>query len=1243
MWIHQVPAVGEDSAPLIVKDLRCEYRVSPLGIDTLKPCLSWLLDTTLPNPQGISQSAYQVLVASSTGTLAQDQGDLWDSGVVRSGQTMQVEYAGTPLHANQRCWWKVRVWDNRGAMGSWSETAYWSMGLLIPSDWHGKWIAAPSSGEVPNTPQPLPLFRHEFPIQKKVQYAAISICGLGHYELRLNGQKVGDHVIDPGWTNYKKTCLYSTYDVTGSLKEGPNALGILLGNGMYNVPGGRYTKATWSFGEPKVILQLSIGYVDGTTSEVITDGSWKCMQGPIRFSCTYGGEDYDERLEQPGWDADGFTESPVWIPATETDGPGGALRAQMNEPVKVVARLHPAAPPVQSGDGWLFDLGQNASGWVKVLLRGPAGSMVRITPAESLKDGKIDQSQSGTPFWWQYTLKGEGLEEWTPRFTYYGFRWVLVEGATPAGQGASSGPILDDIEGQVLATGVEETGSFSCSNELLNKTHQIIKWAILSNMKSVLTDCPHREKLGWLEQAYLVGPGVMNNFGVASLYSKIANDMTEAQLESGLVPDIAPEYTVFNEGFRDSPEWGGAVVLATWQAYQRYGDRRILEKHFDTMKRYVDYLQGKSQDLIISYGLGDWYDLGPNPLGHSQLTPFGITATAIFFECVTDLEKIAQILGKAEITAQLHDLGEKIKESFNRQFLNVETHQYASGSQTSNAMPLAVGLVPGEHRTAVLENLIQDIRAHGNHTTSGDVGHCYVLRALAQAGRSDVIYDMASREDHPSYGFQIRNGATTLTEAWNGPVYGNSQNHFMLGHIQGWFYQDLAGIRIDFSKPANEHLTLSPQVVAGLDSAEASYKSVLGPISSKWRREGSILHYDFSIPVGVLATINLSVNSIGQITSNGKALNEVEGIRQVKQEGDKVVFEAVSGLYTFTVTGADQKSGVITPATEIDMATLDLWSQPYRNWHYYPEYVIPPSPENGLGFQMTDCPLVWQKGDEWRMFYIGFDGKGYQTALAVSKDLVHWEQKGLVMGYGKEGAFDYGGVAFGGLLFESYDIKAPRTLKKWNDKFWALYGCYPKQGGYEIRPGAEGLAWSEDGETWHRASEEQPILSIEGAAEWEKDCIYAPWLIEQNGQFYDFYNAANGSIEQMGFVVSKDLVNWTRNPDNPVVRNRKGGYDEEFCSDGKVFRDGDHWVMIYFGVGHGGAHIMAAFSRDLTHWTAHPEPLYKAGGNPSGLDSQFAHKVSLVYRPENDTFYMHYCAVGPKGRGIGLITSKPLN
>jgi len=348
------------------------------------------------------------------------------------------------------------------------------------------------------------------------------------------------------------------------------------------------------------------------------------------------------------------------------------------------------------------------------------------------------------------------------------------------------------------------------------------------------------------------------------------------------------------------------------------------------------------------------------------------------------------------------------------------------------------------------------------------------------------------------------------------------------------------------------------------------------------------------------------------------------------------------------ITPGTLQAAETTAAPEIARETIDKWSAPYRAWHYWPEHVIPARPNipGHEEFHNTDVPCVYQlpgDPDKWLMSFIAFNGRGYNSFVVESTDLIHWTKPRLAMGFGPEGEFDHGGCVIGAFLYESYDVKAPRLLKKREGKYRTLYGCYPRQGGYELRPGYEGVAVSDDGLTWRRAKN-SPILSVHDAdcKTWEKSCIYQPWLVEHQGRFFDFYNAARGGTEQMGAAFSEDLLNWKRYPGNPVVRNRPGGYDERFCSDGKVFRDGDHWTMFYFGVGRGGAHIMVAFSRDLLHWTAHPEPLYKAGGNPSGLDRQYAHKISLVYNPKNDTFYMHYCACGNKGRGIGLITSRPI-
>ena len=349
-------------------------------------------------------------------------------------------------------------------------------------------------------------------------------------------------------------------------------------------------------------------------------------------------------------------------------------------------------------------------------------------------------------------------------------------------------------------------------------------------------------------------------------------------------------------------------------------------------------------------------------------------------------------------------------------------------------------------------------------------------------------------------------------------------------------------------------------------------------------------------------------------------------------------------LLSLPMASAAEPGGTMS----IDRQTLDAWSAPYRGWYYFPEHVIPAEPRipGHEAFHNTDCPCVYQlpgQPDKWLMSFIAFNGQGYNSFVAESTDLVHWKKPRLAMGFGPAKEFDHGGCVIGAFLYESYDIRAPRLLKRHEGKYWTLYGCYPRQGGYELRPGYEGVAVSDDGLSWRRAKD-SPILSVHDpdCGDWEKSCIYQPWLVEHDGRFYDFYNAACGGIEQTGLATSNDLLAWKRCAGNPILRVRKGGYDEKFASDPKVFRDGDHWTMIYFGVGRGGAHIMAAFSHDLVHWAAHPEPLYKAGGNPSGLDKQYAHKIALVLHPQSRTFYLYYCACGNQGRGIGLITSRAI-
>ena len=827
-------------------DLRCEYQSAPLAIESSQPRLSWELQAADPAHRNLRQTGYRIMVASSEALLVRERGDLWDTGRVSSSETIQIPYTGKTPAALGDHFWKVRIWDQDGNASAWSGPASWRMAPR-PRAWKAKWIAAQADGTSPE--RHMPIFRHAFALPHTPARAIAYISGLGQYELTVNGEKVGAAVLTPGWTNYRKTVFYNAYDVTKLLRAGRNALGVMLGNGMYNVPRtpGRYTKFTGSFGQPKLIAQIHAEFAGGTTTEIVTDSSWKTHSGPIVFSSTYGGEDYDARLEPAGWNTAPFDDHD-WTAALEVGGPGGRLAAQENPDIKVM-RLYAAEKITSPRPGiQVYDLGQNFSGWPEIAVRGDAGAQVKLIPGELLDaDGLVTQRSSGGPQWFSCTLRGGGEETWHPRFSYYGFRYVQVEGAT-------NGTQVRDLHGAFVYSSAPKAGEFSCSKPLFNQIHALIGQAIESNMQSVLTDCPHREKLGWLEQSHLAGPSLMYNFDLARLYEKIAGDMRDAQTADGLVPDIAPEYTVFEAGFRDSPEWGSAVVLDPWLAYQHYGDREILTAHYAEMQRYLNYLSGKAKGGIIGYGLGDWYDIGPKAPGYAQLTSLDLTATAIYYADIVTLRKTALVLGKQADAGRLEELARAVRTAFNALLYHGETGTYDRGSQTAYAMPLALGIAPEQHRAQLLDRLVADIRRHSNRTTAGDVGYHFVIQALAEGGRSDVIFDMLSNDAGPGYAYQLKRGATALTEAWDTNPE-SSQNHFMLGHVEEWFFRWLAGIDFDLSRAPDERIILRPNPVGDVTAARASYRTVLGAIVSDWRLAAGTFSYDVEIPPNSSATV----------------------------------------------------------------------------------------------------------------------------------------------------------------------------------------------------------------------------------------------------------------------------------------------------------------------------------------------------------------------------------------------------
>ncbi len=885
-------ASGLFASELVPRHLRCEFQERPLALQTTHPRFGWTVEAMNPSLRGLRQTAYRIVVSSSLPLLARHQGDLWDSGKTLSNSTIQIAYEGKPVHSSIAYYWSVEVWDEKGGISRWSAPAQFRMGLLDPHDWKGTWIASPVSDL---TKESLPLFRREFLIQKTVAEAIAYISGLGQYELHINGAKIGDDVLTPGWTDYRKTVFYNSYDVTRDLRRGLNAIGIMLGNGMYNVERtpGRYTKFAGSFGPPKLICQVHIRFTDGSSFLVVSDSSWHVHGGPITFSSPYGGEDYDARLDPRGWDIPGFDDR-QWPAALETDGPGGRLLSQESPPTKV-EHIYQTERVTQPKSGvHVYDLGQNFAGWPELDVRGAAGSTVKLIPGELLdSSGLVSQRGSGGPQWFSYTLKGGGIEIWHPRFSYYGFRYVQVELQAPPN---AAPPEVLAIKGQFIHASAPKVGHFRCSDELFNRIHSLIDAAIENNMQSVLTDCPHREKLGWLEETHLLGSSVMYNYDLSRLYEKISGDMRDAQAANGFVPDIAPEYVVFAGGFRDSPEWGSAIILDPWIAYQHYGDLRNLSEHYGEMKRYATYLSSKATGNLISYGLGDWYDVGPGEPGVAKLTSLGVTGTAIYYQDLLTLERVARLLGKQEDEIRFEQLVKSVRSSFNSQLYNRTTHGYDRGSQTDYAMPLALGIVPDGDRTAVLEKLVSDIRAHQNHVTAGDIGFHYVVSALIQQNRSDVLFDMLSRTDSQSYGYQLRMGATALTEAWDAnPRY--SQDHFMLGHAEEWFYRTLGGIDFDLSRPDAERIVIRPSLVGDITEAEASYQSKIGTIACSWKRERGNVYLQITIPPNATALVYIPTSDPHSVTEGGHAILKSRNIIAV--DLSTAVYRVASGQYCF--------------------------------------------------------------------------------------------------------------------------------------------------------------------------------------------------------------------------------------------------------------------------------------------------------------------------------------------------------
>lgn len=891
-------------AKLTVTRLTCNYQGVPVTADdggsidqtaitTGGIRLGWQMTA---DTNGERQSAYEITICENVTNKK-----VYTTGKVKSSQSQLVNVPALKPNTHGY-YWQVRVWNEKGEASDLSKK---QKIRVVPEKIDAEWIGAITRkdaklpyGRFPNSVFKKDSFKTKWADvdtlsarsiilrkgfdtgRKRITDAVVYVCGLGHYRLNINGATVGDAEFAPVWSEYDKTVYYNVFDVTDLITAGGNAVSVLLGNGMFNVQRmGRYSKLQTSFGPPQMLLRLEINYADGTRQVIKSGDDWKYSLSPITFNSIYGGESYDARLEQQGCCKAGFDDS-GWRKAVVTEGPKGRLTPQTVQPVRIMERygikswkpipadslasaskstkreIHPSA--------FVADMGQNLAGFPEITVSGKRGQKVTLIVAEKLtRQGACDQRQTGRQHYYEYTLKGDGTDEtWHPHFSYYGFRYIQVEGAVLEGQPNPDGlPVLKRLNSCFIYNSAEEVSSFECSNPLFTDTHRLIERAERSNMQGVLTDCPHREKLGWLEQDHLCGPSLLYNYDMTRYAPKVIRDITDTQKADGMVPTTAPQYISFGNLFDDSPEWGSTLVILPFMYYDQYGDSTLITDNYEPMRRYVDYLTTRADNGIVSHGLGDWYDYGPWRAGFSKNTPVPLVATAHYIFDLQLLVRAARMTGRTADAEKYSVMLDKTVESFNREFFNPDSCTYGTGSQTSNALPLYLGLTGG-NKQGVLASLVNDIKEHGTRLTTGDVGNRYLFQTLAQNGLNELLYTMLNHYETPGYGFQLRHGATTLTEQWD-PNQGSSLNHFMMGQIDEWLFKTLAGIQNQPGTHGLRHLLIQPTLVGDLQYVKASTHSLYGKISVDCTRTSLTVE----IPVGSDATVVLPNGERKQVGS----------------------------------------------------------------------------------------------------------------------------------------------------------------------------------------------------------------------------------------------------------------------------------------------------------------------------------------------------------------------------------------
>jgi len=892
---------GRAQTPLAVKNLRCEYKVDPAGIDVRKPRLSWQLESS---ERGVVQATYEVRVGRSEEQLAQGK-PIWGSGKQTSDASIQVEYGGPALESGKVYYWQVRVADNQGHLTAWSKTAHWEMGLLEPVDWKAKWIT-PNLEEDETKSNPAPMLRREFSVKKKVERARLYATAMGLYEMELNGKRVGDEYFTPGWTSYDFRYQYQTYDVTGLLKNGTNCLGAMLGDGWFRgriAWGGKRN----SYGKKLALLaQLVIRYTDGTREIVGTDEKWKASTGAILESDIYNGETYDARLEKTGWKEAGHDDK-EWKSVTVMDAPKAKVVAQAGPAVKEIEEIQPAKILKTPAGDTVIDMGQNMVGWVKFRVTAPAGTTITLRHAEVLDSAgnfyteNLRSAQEKI----RYTTKGRGPEIYQPHFTFQGFRYVAVSGWP--------GEVKpEDFTGVVVHSAMARTGAFESSSSLLNQLQHNIIWGQKGNFVDVPTDCPQRdERLGWTGDAQVFAGTASFNHDTAGFYTKWLKDVALDQEDDGAVPFVIPNVLSHDtrKGEAASAGWADVAVILPWTVYQAFGDKRILEEQYPSMKAWVEYMRRQAGESYLwksGSSFGDWLAFATTRADYpGATTDKDLIQTAYFAHSTALLAKTAKVLRKTEDAAEYESLEEKIKRAFQEEFVTSKG-RLSSNTQTAYALALAFELLPEAMRPEAAARLAADVQKFG-HLTTGFLGTPVLCQALSDYGYLDEAYLLLNRKEYPSWLYPVTKGATTIWERWDGAKPDgsfqnpsmNSFNHYAYGAIGEWMYRVVAGIEIDEKQPGYKHILIQPRPGGGLTYAKASVETLYGHVESGWKFADGKMALHVEVPANTTATVRLPKAKLEQVSEGGKSLTGRADLSGARQAGDDVVVEVGSGKYEF--------------------------------------------------------------------------------------------------------------------------------------------------------------------------------------------------------------------------------------------------------------------------------------------------------------------------------------------------------